>query len=201
MKQELWRGFVVFNLCRADRITVVLWLQSLVFTGVLNRFVFGVLQHSLCWGFLFVTSSANRGYCFACTHTKGVDTPTAEQWSHLWRAWSLTVNILITRNHWCSRNAGISLLWPWISAQDVLVRRACRNKLHTQKEKSADLLNVLIQSHFLSVIIHQCREDDKLKLHQFKRKRKKELFPFWFLLCQTSPVCCSVMVSSYFLLC
>lgn len=74
----------------------------------------------------------------------------------------------------------VPLFWPWVSAHSVLVKIACRNKLCTQKGNPADLLNVLIRSHSSSVIIHQCGEDDRQKLHQFKRKRKKALSPLWF---------------------
>lgn len=72
------------------------------------------------------------------------------------------------------------LLWPWVCAHSVLVKIACRNKLCTQKENPADLLNVVIRSHSSSVIIHQCGEDDRQKLHQFKRKEKKALSLLWF---------------------
>lgn len=67
------------------------------------------------------------------------------------------------------------LQWPRVSAHSVLVKIACTNKLCTQKGNPADLLNVVIRSHSSSVIIHQCREDDRQKLHQFKRRRKKAL--------------------------
>lgn len=74
----------------------------------------------------------------------------------------------------------VLLLWPWVSAHSVLVKIACRNKLCTQKGNPADLLNVLIRSHSSSVIIHQCGENDRQKLHQFKRKGKKALSRLWF---------------------
>lgn len=76
----------------------------------------------------------------------------------------------------------VLLLWPCVSAHSVLVKIACRNKLCTQKGNPADLLNVLIRSHSSSVIIHQCGEDVRQKLHQFKRKGKKALSPLWFLI-------------------